>query len=254
MTQPLLSVLIPALYSRPWQLVQEELCHQAEPFGDEVEVLVYVDHGQETSGVKRQTLADRARGAYRVYADDDDRYSLDYISSLVEGCRTGVDVVTFRLEFTRVDRPGHREEWQFGLWRNDRRRGKMCVNHLCAWKSEIASRVAWCPDLGHSDDHLWYEPLYHAGLVKSEHHIPRVLYHYVFSPHVTVNQREDRRQVSRRYFGTGLGCFRHKQTQEILIQIPGKAPRGCYAVRDKGNQVSYPRSDEVILYHSVRIW
>ena len=122
----ILSILIPALERRPWQRVVSELQKQAAAVGD-VEVLVEVDNGTLTSGQKRNRLMSRASGRYVCHVDDDDDVDPDYVRLIVEGCRRGVDVVTFKLAMNAYGP----EVWTFGVWESSRRkRGRMMVSHL----------------------------------------------------------------------------------------------------------------------------
>lgn len=248
---PLLSILMPALEFRPWDRMLDMLRQQAEAFDAAVEILHELDCGEQTSGIKRQLLIERAKGRYVAYVDDDDEVAEDYIAQLVHGCRTGVDVVTFCLGMTRNGQ--RREQWQFGLYRNNRVAGLMCVNHLCAWRRDIASRVAWCPALGYADDQVWFQPLFAAGLVTSQYHVQKVLYHYLYSDAETANQRQDRRTFSRKYVGQGLRCFRDADG-EILVEV-GLSPRRADSatVRDRRN-VQLQRSTKGLKhFHTITI-
>lgn len=245
----LLSVLMPALDSRDWGKLYFELLRQAEPYGDAVEILVDVDKGERTSGMKRQRLADASSGLYRAFVDDDDWVSPDYISSLVEGCETGADVVTFRLEMTRPGKPT--QIWRFGLYPNDRESGRMCANHLCAWHRRCADAVGWTPHLGNSDDHLWFQPMLASGLAKRAHHVYKVLYHYRYHPEVTVNQNRQSRNFSEGYFGFGLGCF--WKGDEILIQAGNQNDGDELWVYDKTGSLRKEKMSSLRLFHTVKI-
>lgn len=197
-----LSVLIAAMPHRPHKEITAILRRQAEQCGG-VEVLCEVDDG--LSGPKRQRLLEAAQGDYIAFVDDDDKVADDYVCELLEAARSGADVLTFNLDFYRN---GHlAETWQFGPWPNQRRKGKMQLNHLCAWRREIARKVAWCPDLGHNDDHLWFDPLYQAGLVKTTHHIDLPLYEYRYAANQTVNQSARIRKQSAEYMRGGKRCW-----------------------------------------------
>lgn len=218
----LLSVLVPCLESRAeaCRALTGEVLRQvyAAGLGGQIEVLTEVDDGSVPSGVKRNALTARSTGEYLCFLDDDDQVSPDYVSSLAAGCRVGVDVVSFDLRFSRTDRPNYKEVWRFGDHVNDRGSGNMCVNHLCAWRRPVATKCSWCPRLGYGDDHLWFQPLYHAGLVRTHYHIDKVLYHYIYDPRTTANQKRDRIDYGRNYVGRGLRCWRDRRDGTILIE------------------------------------
>lgn len=245
-----LSILLLALENRPWRNVYDQLwsqvCHSSE-----VELLVEYDRGEKTSGQKRFDITQKAMGDYVCFVDDDDQVSSDYVKEILEGCKQDKDVITFCLEMTRSDRP-KTEIWRFGLQTNQRSQGKMMVNHLCAWRRETATRVSWCPDVGYADDQLWMQPLYHAGLVQTEYHLPEVLYHYQFSPQVTQNQKTDRMAFTRQYVGSGLRCF--KEDDELLVEVGGlERYQHSVVVRDRNRVETLRQLAELQQYHVVQV-
>lgn len=215
-----LSVLVAAMPHRPHKELVAMLRRQADDFGG-VEILCEVDEG--LSGPKRQRLLEAASGEYVAFVDDDDRVADDYIGQLLAATESGADVLTFNLDFYRN---GHLQEtWRFGPWENQRRKGMMCLNHLCAWRREIARKVAWCPDLGHNDDHLWFEPLYRAGVVQTTCHIDMPLYEYRYAANQTVNQSRRIRQQSAEYMRGGKRCW--MVGGEIVIEHKDGKARDC---------------------------
>lgn len=221
----IVSFLICGLESRPWEAVRDELERQIKESGKEAEVIVDVDNGELSSGTKRQRLIDSSAGEYVVFVDDDDTISDGFVSEIVRDAETlSPDIISFNMMFQRRPSPFemrrkkkiHREVWKLGWWPDNRKAGKMSANHLCAWKSDIAKSVAWCPSLGYGDDQLWYGPLYAAFPGLYCHHIDKVLYTYLFNPSTTQNQTSLRVANARKYFGIGLRCF--MVDNEILIE------------------------------------
>lgn len=208
----LISFLICGMTDRPWEKLLSEIKRQIKSQKHPCEVLVTVDSGEHSSGKKRNRLVQSAAGEYIAFIDDDDEVSKDYVSSLANAAAEHkTDIVSFIMEVSIRKTMRHRlkrtEKWKLGLWDDNRRRGKMSANHLCCWKREIATKVAWCDSLGYGDDQLWYGPLNVAGIAKTCHFINRVLYKYLFVANKTKNQTSQRVIESRRYFGSGLRCF-----------------------------------------------
>lgn len=206
-----------------------------------VELIIEEDNGELTSGQKRQILANRSKGIYRCYVDDDDQVSDEYVSSLLQGCNSGADVVTFRLEFSC---PNLRTEvWQYGLYNDCRRIGLMAANHLCAWRGDIADKVPWHPDFGYGDDQLWYQPLHQLGLVKSTYQFTKVLYHYLYSPTTTINQADGKRENSLRYVtGQGIPYYLFQDCYCPVVNNSSLTPGQVSLVGPKGNIVLTQRS------------
>lgn len=254
----LLSILVPALDRRDWHKIVADLKDQRAKAGltDDVEILIDVDDGSAHSGVKRQRMMNVAKGEYVAFVDDDDRLNPLYLFSLAYGIRQDQpDVVTFNLELFNPAKPRYKqtEVWQYGLYANDRRRGLMCANHLCAWRADLARRVGWCPNLGYADDQLWYQPLFASGLVKTEHHVDRILYQYDFNPSQTANQAPGRREAALKYVGRGLRCFRGP-SDGIYIEDgtqPSRAPE--IRVYGPSGQVQVKPASDLRHFHTITI-
>jgi len=240
-----LSILIAALESRPWNHIYGKLLQQAT---DEVEVLVEVDNGQQTSGTKRQRLLERAQGDYIVYVDDDDDISDSYVSSILRSLKNEPDVLGINLLFFRNG--VRRELWKFGDYPNNRTRGKMCINHLCPWRREIARKVAWCPSLGNMDDHLWFQPLYHAPLRLKIYRLDEAIYRYMYSDIVTANQDETRKQFTREYISKGIRCF-WSTNGNIYVEEPSDNTT-TVLVRDCNNNLLELNPSHFKHYHTIK--
>lgn len=221
------------------------------------EFIRVIDWGDLTSGAKRRMLTELASGDYVCFVDDDDILAENYVSRMLEGCRSGADVVTFNLQMQHDGKI--RDMWQFGLYPNRRNQGLMCVNHLCAWKREIATLVNWDPLLGNTDDRLWFEPLYYAHLIRSQYHINEILYYYQYHSNVSVNQQSERIRFAKSYFNRGLRCFRRKDTNEIVVETNPKfidsiiSEPGHVLVRNKNNKYMNIEPQNLIHYHTVKL-
>lgn len=224
------------------------LLPQVAPYRD-VELLVEEDNGRLPSGEKRNRLIRRSAGQYFCFVDDDDLVTGDYVRLIREGCLAGADVVSFRIERTGNDRP--RQVHQLSLRYRDGQRlpdGKlgMAVNHLCAWRRDLGTAVAFPPHLGYNDDVFWYTPLLASGLVRTEHHVPQILYEYRYHRSNTVNQRRGSVRQTHRWAAGGVDCFRRPDGQ-IVVAVAGRRhmPTGStLRVRDRDNRIhEWPRNE-----------
>ena len=218
------------------------------------EFIRFIDNGQHTSGQKRNILTQAARGEYICFVDDDDMVADNYVDWLIEGCQSKADVVSFNLRMMHDGE--HKDTWKFGIYPNNRRAGIMCVNHLCAWKKELATRCMWDPLLGYADDRLWFEALYAAWIPKTNYHINDELYIYEFHQNVTANQTKARIDYTRRYINKGLRVF-IKQDQ-ILIETNPKfllvAPLSIKQVyvRYPNNTYGWEIIDDLVHIHTIK--
>lgn len=178
-----LSILIPTLVSR------RELCdnlhwHLTRQKTDEVEIISYEDNGEKTIGFKRNELLSWAKGEYVAFFDDDDQPSKDYVKHILEGISKDVDCVSIRGVITwDGERPELFEHSiKYPEWRtNDTGFPKYerCVNHLNAIKSSIAKQFKF-PEINHGEDRAWSEEIQRSGLIKTEHYVDSVTYHYQY--------------------------------------------------------------------------
>lgn len=148
-----------------------------------MEIVAAVDNKQITTGVKRNVLLAEAQGTYCSFIDDDDEVTKEYIPSLLEATYTNADVITFHGYMTTdgKDEIG----WELGKDLPNKtiiKAGKpfyvRTANHLACVKTTLA-RAAGFPDQSHKEDSWYSERL--QGLLKTEHKIDKVLYHYKYS-------------------------------------------------------------------------
>jgi glycosyltransferase involved in cell wall biosynthesis len=186
--KPLLSILTPTIPSRLFdgsemldKMTSEvyELCYKiTNQIGElPVEHLLLCDNRKRSIGAKRQALLDIAKGDYIAFCDDDDDIADDYVASLLEGIKSGADVITFK---QRAIYNGLESEVHFGVNNQDGpfNPGGITIRapwHVCAWKRE---KVKDC-QFGFSnygEDKIWC--LQARKRIKTAHHIDKVLHTY----------------------------------------------------------------------------
>jgi len=176
-----LSILTPSIPERTAaaETLAAETARQITEGGflGQVEHLIFSDNRQRTIGAKRQALVDISRGEYFAFVDDDDAISPDYVAKLLEGIRTGADVITFRQQCIYNGQEGIIE---FGLNHHDHpfRPGEVTKRapwHVCAWKRE---RVATCQfgETNYGEDFIWCQQA--RRRIASGWHIDAILHTY----------------------------------------------------------------------------
>lgn len=179
-----LSILIPSLTSRAESFLKlyDELNKQ---IGDlPVQILSKSDNGEMSIGAKRNWLLERAKGEYVAFFDDDDLPSRTYVSSIMEGIEKGVDCVSLRGVITwDGDTP---EIFEHSIKYDEYRTNDTGVpkyerypNHLNAIKASIAKQFKF-PEINHGEDTDWATQIKKSGLIKTEHYIDKVIYHYQY--------------------------------------------------------------------------
>ena len=157
-------------------------------YDDDVEILIYSDNKEESVGGKRNKLVGLAKGEYVSFLDEDDRVSDDYIEQLLEGIKSGADIITFDVSVSidgATPKPCYYSMY-FDGDKNEPDAYYRLPNHLMCVKREIALQVPFKEiNFGEDADYaLRLKPL-----LKSEHSIHKVLYHYDYNSKTTATQR-----------------------------------------------------------------
>lgn len=179
----ILSILIATLPERAHHLARIMSLLGTLPEGVEI---VSDDTGRHLpTGTKRNNMITKAQGEWVCQVDDDDWVSSDYISSILEALKSNPDCVTFKGIMTTNG--GGRVEWCIKLGEKYEARTDpdgvtryyRWPNHLAVIRRSIAQSVKF-PDIWHGEDYKWSEQIKNMKLLKSEVHIDKHLYHYIF--------------------------------------------------------------------------
>ena len=199
-----LSILICSTNTRAntfGKAIQDQVWSQydALPVEDQarIEILMLTDNKKMMLGHKRNVMVDMAQGRYVQFVDDDDRIEPDMFASVLEATSSDADVITFQVS---VSLNGARPKIctyskDFAEDRNTIRGYERLPNHICAVKRDLARQVSY-PNVLYGED-TGYSKLLHP-LLKSEHRIDRVLYHYDYNVDTTETQFHLRNQSRRR--------------------------------------------------------
>lgn len=189
-----LSILIPSLHSRAHLLKElRTIIHNQMVANslteNEVEVLVDVDYGELSIGEKRNKLQQAAKGEYSCFIDDDDTVSAFYLKSIFEGIEKGVDCCSLRGVITwDGDNP---EIFEHSIRYDSYKTNESATAdeikyeryplHINVIKTSIAKQFKF-PETSHGEDSDWSGQVFKSGLIKTEHYIDKVIYHYQFKP------------------------------------------------------------------------
>jgi len=144
------------------------------------------DAGEKVpTGTKRNWLIEQTQSDYFCFVDDDDVVASFYVDEIVKAMGENPDVITFngwitnhgidRKDFTirlgsrYYDNPNH--QFFHHRW----------PNHLAVMKRELVRHVKF-PDIWEQEDFQWSQKIAERGLLKTEYHIPQLLYWYDCNP------------------------------------------------------------------------
>lgn len=191
-----LSILIPSVSERRKTFLPKSLdmlYGQLELLSAEnqkqVEIIYLIDNKTMMLGDKRNLMVDMAKGEYISFVDCDDRISDDYISSLLEGIKSGADAIVFLAEVSLNNNPPKicRYSKDYPDDYNTVNEYHRLPNHIPCIKKSI-SKMASFPSLKRAED-SGYAKLLKPHL-KTEHKIDKVLYYYDYNDMTTVAQED----------------------------------------------------------------
>lgn len=194
-----LSVLICSTHTRHdtfGRSIQEQVWGQyaALPVADQarIEILMLTDNKRMVLGHKRNAMVSIAQGRYVQFIDDDDRIEPDMFKSVLDATASDADAITFQVSVSLNGAAPKvaRYSKAFQADRNTRTEYQRIPNHICAVKRELA-RKAQFPVLTCGEDSEYAKRL--LPMLKTEHAIDRVLYHYDYFSDSTETQRTPKR-------------------------------------------------------------
>jgi hypothetical protein len=158
-------------------------------------VKVLVDDSRyKKIGRKRNDLLDRVNAKYLCFIDDDDLISTNYVQLLLAGIHQDVDCCSLKGIITEDGQNPllfeHSIKYKAYKTITDSEPGEIRYerypNHLNCIKSEIAKQFRFPEekhedgDGNHGEDFSWAKKIHLSGLIKTEHYIPQVIYHYEY--------------------------------------------------------------------------
>ncbi len=195
MSSVLLSILIPTVVGREEQcekLVKKIMTNTHSS----VEITIEKDNKEMTIGENRELLSVQSKALFSWQIDDDDDIAPDAIELILEAIKSNpdVDCITFQ-EHCRMNGMEYKSNHSlsYGDWEGDGNRIFDDGFHFHRTpfyknviKTEIAKSVPF-QKIRFGEDHAWSRDI--KPLLKSEIHIPKDLYYYIYEPKETFEQR-----------------------------------------------------------------
>lgn len=174
-----LSILIPSLLNRT-QYLGRLITILNPQLSNEIEVLIDVDNGEQTTGTKRNKLIEKSSGQYTCFVDDDDRVSDDYIKELMIGIDKDVDIVSILGVHTIDGRnPKMVIDTPYCDWKTTPVGYLRGIQHLDALKRSISTRFKF-PDRVFGEDKVWGELVSASQLVQTYHQVNHPVYFHEY--------------------------------------------------------------------------
>ena len=187
MSEPVLSICICTLYERAGMLavLLRNLSEQAEPFGDQVEILVEADNREKTTGAKRNILYQAAKGKYVCSVDDDDQVSPWYIEEILKAAERDPDAIA--MNGTMTTDGGQPDTWNISLTNpyvtlyksGGKKHYLRYHNHLSPIRRTAALQFPF-PNKSFQEDYEFAKAIHDARAIKTEVKIIPPMYHYKY--------------------------------------------------------------------------
>jgi hypothetical protein len=148
-------------------------------------------HDPELSlGTNRQKMREKSNAEYVCFVDDDDLVSPDYVARILP-LLDGIDYVGFRVQAYEngIPLPGPTYHsllcggWFDKTYADGTKSWHRDISHINPIKRELALAVPMYG--GFAEDSRWAGDLRALGIVKTEHYIEDVMYHYLSRPNKT---------------------------------------------------------------------
>lgn len=176
-----LTILIPTLNEpfsiRKLKRLKEVLLPQIEKY-PEVTYSINDAGRSMTIGEKRNAMIQNSSSEYFVFIDCDDMVTPDYLDEIMKGLESNPDVVTFCGWIT--SNMAQRKNWTIKLgsgYTEQNGHYYRWPNHLSVMRRSLVEHVRF-PSIRSQEDYQWSKMIHDRKLLKTEHHIPKQLYHY----------------------------------------------------------------------------
>lgn len=173
-----LSILIATMPSRKEHLIA--FLDMLKINGSFPQVEIITDDSMEYNvGAKRNRLLEKAQGEYVVFCDDDDDITSNYVSLILEACKSGADCIGISGIITTNGRD--KRQWHiskdYGRWHEKNGIYYRTPNHISPVKRELALQAGF-PEIAFGEDAEYSRRL--LPLLKTEVKIEQNIYWYKY--------------------------------------------------------------------------
>lgn len=173
-----LSILICSIERRK-NLLSRLLNELEKQKSDSVEILVDIDNGLKSIGLKRNNLLKKSKGEYVSFIDDDDLVSSSYVDDILKAIENKPDCIGIEGIIT-VDGKNPRvfiHSLKYKSWFENKGIYYRNPNHLNPVKRQIALKALF-PDKNSHEDREYSKRIF--PLLKSEEYIKKPIYFYLY--------------------------------------------------------------------------
>lgn len=177
-----LSILIPTLneprYIQGLRRLRAVLDPQVEKYPGQVEVKINDQGRSVPTGTKRNEMIKNCDSDYFTFIDSDDLVTKDYLDWIMKALESSPDVVTYCGWMT--NNGVGRVDWVIKLGEKYEERGGKYYrfpNHLSVFKRELVKNIKF-PPVWQGEDYAYAKMIHDRGILKTEVHIDKMIYHY----------------------------------------------------------------------------
>jgi glycosyltransferase involved in cell wall biosynthesis len=163
-----------------------ELDRQKSKFPGTVDYKIHDAGRSVPTGTKRNMLIEQSYSEYFSFIDDDDQVSDKYVDLIMKALEANPDVVTFNGWYTEFG--ANRRNFTIRLgskYCDDAKHPEFYYhrfpNHLAVFKRSVVERIKF-PPIWKQEDYQWAKQIADRKLLKTEVHIPEMLYWYDYNP------------------------------------------------------------------------
>lgn len=178
-----LTILIPYLVNRD----RDSFGYLIDEIGNqrpEMNILSFGDHGEKTTGYKRNALLKAAKSEYVWFVDADDMILPGSLNAILEALESNPDCLAINGYMTT----NGKDKKDFFIakdnpYKSEIRNGKEIylrwTNHITPIRTKIAQKIKF-PDKTFKEDYEWSVKLRESGLLETESIVDIPVYHYQF--------------------------------------------------------------------------